>query len=63
MALEEGHQSAVIQQLICSHNQGVEQVRELAVMRGNSRDELNIKQIVTKILLWKSSEHGCENKG
>lgn len=64
MTLQEGHQSAVIQQLNCSHNPGVEQqVRELAVTRGNSKDELNMRQTVTKILIWKSSEHGCENKG
>lgn len=63
MALQECHQSAVIQQLNCSHNPGVEQqVRELAVTRGNSKDELNIKQIITKIVLWSLQNTGVKIK-
>jgi hypothetical protein len=41
MVMEEGHEGSVVQKCICSHNQGVEQpIRELAVTRGNSGDEL-----------------------
>lgn len=51
MVMGEGQEGPIVQQLICSHNPGVDQpIRELAVTRGNSKNELNIKQSSPNII-------------